>query len=62
MHDRSHKSPVELRLELFFAQIVVESVKLLYALALVVEDLDNLLPRYRLFDVTVNSAESCLLT
>ena len=60
-HDRSHDTAEKLRADLLFAQVVVQQFKFVHAGCLVVEDLDDLLPRDALFDVAVDCAERRLL-
>ena len=62
VHDRTHNAAVELRLHLLVAEILVESLEFLAANVLVVEDLDDLLSRNGLLDVSVSRAECRLLT
>ena len=60
-HDRPHNAAEELRACLLLAQIAVDGIELLAADLLVIKDLNDLLSRHSLLNITVDRAECFLL-
>ena len=60
-HHRAHDPAEELRAELLVLQVLVQLGELLHAFALVVKDLDDLLPGHGFLDIAVHRAQCRLL-
>ena len=61
-HDGTHDASPEVRPELRAAHIVVQKIEFRLALVLMIEYLDDLLPRNGFFHVSVHGTERCLLS